>query len=125
MADWILYHNQQTMGHAPRCLRPPAAHTNSRVKFAAEDRIWLISRARGEKQYRLWLTFLVTSVASSQGRWARKIKGKSQICLRPPAPLGQFVWFARFRRASGNFQWGPRRLRSVTAVESLRRLAAL
>jgi hypothetical protein len=124
MADYIVYHNPDSMGYPATQIRKFAIVTNKRVKNAIGDRVWLITGEGQPRNYYLRLYFAIESIDSAEDTGFRtRVSGTHGQFLEPMAKLDDEDWLPELKQTMGNFGLGFERISSVRIINGLERLA--
>jgi hypothetical protein len=124
MADFVVYHNPDSMGYSATQVAKFEIVTNKRVKNALGDRVWLLAGEGHPRRFYLRCYFRVDSVEPAQVSGFRtRVSGKAGQFLDPMPQLDGEEWFSELKHTAGNFSLGYIRISSPRIISGLEKVA--
>jgi hypothetical protein len=127
MADYIAYHNPDTMQYPGSQVDELKVLTKHPGKCSTGDRVWLVVGEGKPRKYFLRLFFIVSSIEPAQEeRFSTVIRGGDGQFFDPPMPvLHSEGWFVELKAKMLNFRGGFQPIKTPEAIRGLEKAAGI
>ena len=125
MAEFICYHNPDSMGYPASEVRKYEIVTDKPVKNAMGSRVWLLTGEGHPRSFKLRGYFYVTDIEDAkEDGFETRLKGAEGRLFDPMLSLNDEEWFPALKKSQGNFAFGLQPLGEARFVRGLEELVA-